>query len=110
MTNFIKSLVVVSLIVMPFSMQASVQADANDAMEAQSTYQSPLATHYQATDAVDAKPSNSSAYVPNGGGPLNDPFNPPDPNAPIDTNMYFLIAASLVYGFVLFRKEKRLKL
>lgn len=50
MTNFIKSLVVASLIVMPFSMQASVQADANDAMEAQSTYQSPLTTYYQATD------------------------------------------------------------
>jgi len=110
MTNFIKSLVVASIIVMPFSMQASMQADANDAIEAQSTYQSPLATHYQATDAVDAKPGNSSAYVPNGGGPLNGPNDPADPNAPIDTNMIFLLAAALLYGFVLFRKEQRLKL
>ena len=36
--------------------------------------------------------------------------DPGIPEAPIDTNMYFLIVASLVYGFVLFRKEKRLKL
>ncbi len=38
------------------------------------------------------------------------PGDPGIPEAPLDNNMYFLIAASLVYGFVLFRKEKRLKL
>jgi hypothetical protein len=40
---------------------------------------------------------------------LYSPSDPADPNAPIDKNMYFLLAAALLYGFVLLRKEKRLK-
>jgi hypothetical protein len=36
--------------------------------------------------------------------------NPGIPEAPIDSNLYILFIGSLIYGFVLFRKEKRLKL
>jgi hypothetical protein len=38
------------------------------------------------------------------------PGDPGIPEAPIDTHMLFLLAATLVYGFILFKKEKRLKL
>lgn len=43
-------------------------------------------------------------------GPSNLPGDPGIPEVPIDTNLYFLLAAALLYALILFRKEKRLKI
>jgi hypothetical protein len=109
MKQVFKQILLTSLVLVPFTMHASVSIDANSLSSDQSDYQSTIELHYQTEDATSLK-SFGDPYVTNETGPLYSPSDPADPNAPIDTNIYILLAAVLVYGFVLFRKEKRLKL
>ena len=108
MKQVFKQILLTSLVLVPFTMHASVSIDANTQRYDQSNYQSTIDLHYQTEDATSLK-SFGDPYVTNETGPLYSPSDPADPNVPIDTNLYFLLAAALIYGFVLLRKEKRLK-
>ena len=108
MKQVFKQILLTSLVLVPFTMHASVSIDANTQCYDQSNYQSTIELHYQTEDATSFK-SFGDTYVSNETGPLYSPSDPADPNVPIDTNLYFLLAAALIYGFVLLRKEKRLK-
>ena len=109
MKQVFKQILLTGLVLVPFTMRASVSIDANTQRYDQSNYQSTIDLHYQTEDANSFK-SFGDTYVSNETGPLYSPSDPADPNAPIDKNMYFLLAAALLYGFVLYRKENRLKL
>jgi len=109
MKQMFKQILLTSLVLVPFTMHASVSIDANSLSSDQSDYQSTIELHYQTEDAPTLKIS-VDPNITHETGPLYSPSDPADPNAPIDTNMYFLLAAALIYGFVLLRKENRLKL
>jgi hypothetical protein len=121
MKQVFKKILLTSLVLVPFTMHASIQTDVTIKLEEnysdysnslQIYYPSLLELNYQnlnTTNYNDYSYSTNS-YTPIEPGPLYSPSDPADPNVPIDTNLYFLLAAALVYGFVLFRKEKRLKL
>jgi hypothetical protein len=109
MKQVFKQILLTGLVLVPFTMHASVSIDANTQRYDQSNYQSTIELHYQTEDAPTLK-NSVDPNISHESGPLYSPSDPADPNAPIDTNMYFLLAAALIYGFVLFRKEKRLKL
>ena len=109
MKQVFKQILLTSLVLVPFTMHASVSIDANSLSSDQSDYQSTIELHYQTEDAPTLK-SSIDPNITHETGPLYSPSDPADPNAPIDKNMYFLLAAALIYGFVLLRKEKRLKL
>ena len=109
MKQVFKQILLTGLVLVPFTMRASVSIDANTQRYDQSNYQSTIDLHYQTEDAPTLK-SSIDPNITHETGPLYSPSDPADPNAPIDKNMYFLLAAALIYGFVLLRKEKRLKL
>lgn len=121
MKQVFKQILLTSLVLVPFTMHASVQADQTSKLdENYSDYSNSLEIDYPSLIELNFQNSNTTnynnysystySYTPIEPGPLYSPSDPADPNAPIDTNMYILLAAVLVYGFVLFRKEKRLKL
>ena len=109
MKQVFKQILLTSLVLVPFTNRASVSIDANSQRYNQSDYQSTIELHYQTEDANSFK-SFGDTYVSNETGPLYSPSDPADPNAPIDSNLYFLLAAALFYGIVLFKKEQRLKI
>lgn len=86
MSNLV--LIIAFIFVMPFHSKAFTNSASNNEVKDEHIW---LSSHSEP----------EPAYLPS---------DPGIPEAPLDNNMYFLIAASLVYGFVLFRKEKRLKL
>jgi hypothetical protein len=83
-------LIIAFIFVMPFHSKAFTNSASNNEVKDEQNW---LSSH--------SEPEPEPSYLPG---------DPGIPEAPLDNNMYFLIAASLVYGFVLFRKEKRLKL
>jgi hypothetical protein len=109
MKQVFKQILLTGLLLVPFTMHASVSIDANTQRYDQSNYQSTIDLHYQTEDAPTLK-SSIDPNITHETGPLYSPSDPADPNVPIDTNLYFLLAAALLYGFVLYRKENRLKL
>jgi len=83
-------LIIALVFVFPFQSKAITNNSANYEVKDEQNW---LSSH--------SEPEPEPSYLPG---------DPGIPEAPIDTHMLFLLAAALLYGFVLYRKEKRLKL